>query len=129
METLSRKSEGVRTPSSGLVACLSGRGRLSVAYWGYGVGGSLAFAVLVVIISLALMGGGSSTSLETAGNSRLAVFLGASSWAFLAYQVFVAILVWRNAFNVENPIWGWLARGLVVSAAIILGFRMLMSVT
>lgn len=99
-----------------------------MAYWGYGVGGSLAFAVLVVIISLALMGGGSSTSLETGSNSRLAAFLGAAWWVFLAYQVFVAILVWRNAFNVENPIWGWLARGFVVLAAIFLGSRILISV-
>lgn len=99
------------------MAHLAGRGRLSTAYWGFGIGGSVLFAVVLVLASLVLMTRSVSEEGATIENPALQSFLSGAIWFFLAYQVLVAVLIWRNAFNVSSPVWGWLARGIVLAAA------------
>lgn len=112
-----------RTSVRVVLALASGRGRLSTAYWGFGVGGSVLFAVVVAITGLVLMTRAVSHEGTTVENLALQYFLSFAWWAFLAYQLFVAILIWRNAFNVRNPMWGWLARGIVIAIGGLLGAR------
>jgi hypothetical protein len=118
------EAPATRTSGRVVLTLLSGRGRLSTAYWGFGVGGGVVFAVVVAIIGLVLMTRSVSHEGATVENPALQYFLSSAWWLFLAYQLFVAILVWKNAFNVGNPIWGWLARGIVIAAGGLLGARL-----
>lgn len=47
-------------------------------------------------------------------------FLEATYWVVMAYEVLAAVMIWRNAYNVANRIWGHLARLIVVLGLILL---------
>jgi hypothetical protein len=101
-----------------LRAHLSGKGRLSRAYWWYGAVGTaiLLFLVLVGVFFLVPFALDASTDILASP-----VILGYVIGAYLvltAYQVFVGVLIWRNAMNVDNPMWGHVARVVVVLGAL-----------
>jgi hypothetical protein len=89
-----------------------GQGPLWKVYWLYGVIGSnlLAASLLLLMQSRGLGGGWFQVVLLL-----LAV-----------YTVWILISVWRCAFNVENPVYGHMARALTVAwainAVLVLGF-------
>jgi hypothetical protein len=89
-----------------------GRGPLWKAYWLYGVFGS----VVLALVLLFLMQRGAIDSVWF----QLVLLL------LAAYTVWIVVSVWRCAFNVENPMYGHMARALTVAWAInvlmLLGF-------
>ena len=95
----------------------AGKGRLSGAYWKYGVAGTLGlyvFAMLgsLMLIPAALKGHESALESPIFRAYLLVVYL-----LLLAYQVVVWVLIWRNAGNVQNPVWGHVAKVAVVGGA------------
>ncbi|HEY7672608.1 MAG TPA: hypothetical protein VIC71_10355 [Gammaproteobacteria bacterium] len=96
---------------------LAGKGRLSRAYWGYGAVGTAILMVVVVIGAFFLL----PFVVDEADILSSPVILGYAIGAYLvlvAYQVFVGVLIWRNAMNVDNPTWGHVARVSVVLGAL-----------
>ena len=89
-----------------------GRGPLWKVYWLYGVLGS----VVLALILLFLIQRGAIDSVWF----QLVLLL------LAAYTVWILVSVWRCAFNVENPMYGHMARALTVAWAInallVLGF-------
>ena len=89
-----------------------GEGPLWKIYWLYGVLGSN----VLVLILLLLMQRGAMDS----GWFQLVLLV------LAAYTVWIVVSVWRCAFNVENPMYGHMARALTVAWAInaflVLGF-------
>ena len=89
-----------------------GNGPLWKVYWVYGVLGS---NVLVLILLLLIQ----RSALGSVWFQLVLVLLG-------AYTVWIVVAVWRCAFNVENPLYGHMARALTVAWAInallVLGF-------
>ena len=90
----------------------SGRGPLWKIYWLYGVLGS---NVLVLILLLLMRSG----AIASVWFQIVLVLLA-------AYTVWIVVSVWRCAFNVEEPMYGHMARALTVAWAInallVLGF-------
>jgi hypothetical protein len=89
-----------------------GQGPLWKVYWLYGVLGSNVLAA--VLLSLIRQG-------------ALGTFWFQVVWLLLAaYTVWIVVSVWRCAFNVDNPLYGHMARALTVAWAInalmVLGF-------
>jgi len=89
-----------------------GEGPLWKVYWLYGVLGSNALALIL----LWLMQRGAMDS----GWFQLVLLV------LAVYTVWIVVSVWRCAFNVQNPLYGHMARALTVAWAInalfILGF-------
>ena len=89
-----------------------GDGPLWKVYWLYGVLGSNVLALILLL----LMQEGAIAS----GWFQLVLLL------LAVYTVWIVVSVWRCAFNVENPMYGHMARGLTVAWAInallVLGF-------
>ena len=89
-----------------------GEGPLWKIYWLYGVLGSN----VLVLILLLLMQRGAMDS----GWFQLVLLV------LAAHTVWIVVSVWRCAFNVENPMYGHMARALTVAWAInaflVLGF-------
>jgi hypothetical protein len=89
-----------------------GQGPLWKVYWLYGVVGSNVLALILLLLM-----------------ERNAV---ASGWlqllllALAIYTVWIVVSVWRCASNVENPVYGHMARALTVAwainAVLVLGF-------
>lgn len=101
----------------------AGRGRLAGAYWKYGFAGSLGIYVFAMLGSLmlfpiALKGHQSVMESPIFRGYLVAVYL-----LVLAYQGVVWVLIWRNAKNVGNPIWGHIAKVVVVGSAFLLLVR------
>jgi hypothetical protein len=89
-----------------------GHGPLWKVYWLYGVLGSSLLAVILLL----LMQRGAIDSLWF----QIVLLL------LAAYTVWIVVSVWRCASNVENPLYGQMARALTVAWAInallVLGF-------
>ena len=89
-----------------------GHGPLWKVYWLYGVLGS---NVLVLILLLLMQ----RSALGSVWFQLVLLLLA-------AYTVWIVVAVWRCAFNVENPLYGHMARALTVAWAInaflVLGF-------
>ena len=89
-----------------------GDGPLWKVYWLYGVLGSNVLALILLL----LMQEGAIAS----GWFQLVLLL------LAVYTVWIVVSVWRCAFNVENPMYGHMARGLTIAWAInallVLGF-------
>jgi hypothetical protein len=89
-----------------------GHGPLWKVYWLYGVlGSNVLGAILLLLIRQGALG----------------TFWFQVVWLLLAaYTVWIVVSVWRCAFNVDNPMYGHMARALTVAWAInalmILGF-------
>jgi hypothetical protein len=94
-----------------------GHGPLWKVYWLYGVIGSN----LLALILLFLINRGALGSVWF----KLALLL------LAAYTVWIVVAVWRCAFNVENPLYGHMAKALTVAwalnAFLVLGFLGLQS--
>jgi hypothetical protein len=89
-----------------------GEGPLWKVYWLYGVLGSNVLALLLLLLVRA---------------DAVATLWFQIVWLLLAaYTVWIVVSVWRCAFNVENPMYGHMARALTVAWAInalmVLGF-------
>ena len=89
-----------------------GQGPLWKAYWLYGVLGSNVLAGILLLLM--------QRSAPAGGWFQLVLLV------LVAYTVWIVISVWRCAFNVENPVYGHMARALTVTWAInallVLGF-------
>jgi hypothetical protein len=89
-----------------------GHGPLWKVYWLYGVAGSTVLALIL----LWLMQSGAI------GSPWFQIVL----LLLAAYTVWIVVSVWRCASNVENPLYGQMARALTVAWAInallVLGF-------
>ena len=89
-----------------------GDGPLWKVYWLYGVLGSNVLALILLL----LMQEGAIAS----GWFQLVLLL------LAVYTVWIVVSVWRCAFNVENPMYGHMARALTVAwalnALLVLGF-------
>ena len=89
-----------------------GRGPLWKVYWLYGVLGSNVLAGLLLVLM--------QRSALASGWFQILLLV------LVAYTVWIVISVWRCAFNVENPLYGHMARALTVAWAInalmVLGF-------
>ncbi len=89
-----------------------GQGPLWKAYWLYGVLGSSVLAGILLLLM--------QRSAPAGGWFQLVLLV------LVAYTVWIVISVWRCAFNVENPVYGHMARALTVTWAInallVLGF-------
>jgi len=95
----------------------AGKGRLSGAFWGYGFAGTLSICAFSIIFGLLLLPvalRGHQSVLES-GVFRTYVLV--ISLALIAYHIVVWILIWRNAANVENQIWGLVAKLAVIASA------------
>jgi ABC-type sugar transport system permease subunit len=89
-----------------------GHGPLWKAYWLYGVFGSNVLALTLLLLM-------QRSALGSAWFQLVLLLLA-------AYTVWIVVAVWRCAFNVENPLYGHMARALTVAWAInalmVLGF-------
>ncbi len=81
-----------------------GHGPLWKVYWLYGVFGSFVLALILLF----LMRSGAIAS----------VWFQVVLLLLAAYTVWIVVSVWRCAFNVENPMYGHMARALTVAWAI-----------
>jgi hypothetical protein len=94
-----------------------GRGPLWKVYWLYGVLGSNVLALILFF----LMERGALGSVWF----QLALLL------LAVYTIWIVVAVWRCAFNVENPLYGHMAKALTVAwalnALLVLGFLGLQS--
>jgi hypothetical protein len=81
-----------------------GHGQLWKVYWLYGVLGSFVLALILLF----LIRGGAIGSVWF----QLVLLL------LAAYTVWIVVSVWRCALNVENPMYGHMARALTVAWAI-----------
>jgi hypothetical protein len=89
-----------------------GHGPLWKVYWLYGILGSNVLALTLFLLM---------------HESAFGTLWFQIVWLLLAaYTIWIVISVWRCAFNVENPLYGHMARGLTVAWAInallVLGF-------
>jgi len=89
-----------------------GEGPLWKVYWLYGVLGSNVLALILLLLVRV---------------DAVATLWFQIVWLLLAaYTVWIVVSVWRCAFNVENPMYGHMARALTVAWAInalmVLGF-------
>lgn len=107
---------------------LAGRGRLSTAYWGFGVGGTLLISVVAVLVAFFLLPSALREHQGALDSPKFMAFVAATYWILIAYYVLVTVLIWRNAYNVVNRIWGHLAR-LIVVIAIVFMIGSLLGVT
>src|SRR5262245_47626244 len=101
----------------------AGKGRLSGAYWKYGVAGTLGLYVFGMLGSLMLFPvalRGHQTVLES---PVFRAYLLALYLLLLAYQIVVWVLIWKNAQNVQNPVWGHAAKVVVVGSAFLFLLR------
>jgi len=81
-----------------------GEGPLWKVYWLYGVLGSNVLALILLLLVRA---------------DAVATLWFQIVWLLLAaYTVWIVVSVWRCAFNVENPMYGHMARALTVAWAI-----------
>src|SRR5262245_9469226 len=89
-----------------------GHGPLWKAYWLYGVLGSNVLALILLLLM-------QRSALGSALFQLLLLMLA-------GYTVWIVVAVWRCAFNVENPLYGHMARALTVAwalnALLVLGF-------
>ncbi len=89
-----------------------GQGPLWKVYWLYGVLGSNVLALLLLLVM--------ERSALASGWLQLLLLV------LAVYTVWIVISVWRCAFNVENPLYGHMARALTVAwainAVLVLGF-------
>lgn len=79
-----------------------GHTRLWVAFWVYGV-----------LVSQLLFG-----SILFAFRAMGTPALAAALAGFIVYTAWIMRTVWRNAFNVDNPVYGHMARALTVAWAL-----------
>lgn len=90
-----------------------GHSRLWVVFWVYGV-----------LVSQLLFGG-ILLMFRTINTAALAAVLA----AFIVYTAWIMRTVWRNAFNVHNPVFGHMARALTVvwalNSVLVCGFLLL----
>lgn len=99
---------------------LAGRGKLSSAYWGFGVGGTLLIFLASVLVALFLLPSALREHQGALESPGFVTFLAATYWILAVYHVLVAVMVWRNAYNVANRFWGHLARLVVVAGLALL---------
>ena len=120
--------ESTQQPANGLEAFRlywAGKGKLRVAYWGFGVVGSfilsfLSMLGLFFVAPFAKSEGGSIFE-STAFNVYFTVVL----LVLLSYQIVVSILIWRNAHNTSNPVWSQLAKAAVALSAVLFLYQLL----
>ena len=101
----------------------AGKGRLSGAYWKYGVAGTLGIYVFAMLGSLMLMPAALKDHHSVLESPIFRGYLLVVYSLLLAYQIVVWVLIWRNAGNVQNPIWGNIAKLAVVAGAFLLLVR------
>jgi len=102
-----------------------GKGKLSTAYWGFGVVGSFVISLLAMfgilfIVPSALRNGGSVWE-----STAFRVYLAVVYLILLGYQIVVWILIWRNAHNTSKPIWSQLAKMVVAFSAVLFLYQAL----
>ncbi len=90
-----------------VVKYLMGRERLWKVFW---FGGGLAGAIFWILVTLS-MGAG-------------AIPPGAGLALFILYELWISISIWTCAANVENPLWGYLARAVAVFGLIGIAFQL-----
>ena len=101
----------------------AGKGRLSGAYWKYGVAGTLGLYVFAMLGSLMLIPAALKGHQSVLDSPIFRAYLWVVYLLLLVYQFVVWILIWRNAGNVRNPIWGHVAKLAVVAGAFLLLVR------
>jgi len=89
-----------------------GHGPLWKVYWLYGVLGSNALALILLVLM-------QRDALDSVWFQIVLLLL-------TAYTVWIVVSVWRCAFNVQKPLYGHMARALTVAwalnALLVLGF-------
>ena len=102
---------------------LSGSGRLKSAYWRYGVVWTLILWFFLLLFSLMLLPAALRDHDSVLESPLFRGYL-SGVYVFLAiYQVLVWVMVWRNARNVDQPLWGHLAKGVVAFQAAVFLYR------
>ena len=96
----------------------AGKGKLTVAYWGYGVVGTLVIYFLAMTISLLLIPFAYKEGSSILESSIFINYLLGAYIFLVVYQVLVWVLVWRNAKNVTKKFWGHIAKAGVVGGVI-----------
>ena len=109
--------EHARNPIEIFRCYWAGKGRLSGAYWKYGVAGTLGLYVLALFGSLLLLPSALQGNESVLQSGAFRAYLFAVFLLLFAYHVVVVILIWKNAKNVQNPIWGHIAKAAVVGGA------------
>ena len=97
----------------------AGKGRLSGAYWKYGVAGTLGLHVFAMLGSLMLLPAALKNHDSVLDSPVFRAYLLTVYLLLLAYQAIVYVLIWRNARNVRNQIWGHVAKLAVVVGALL----------
>lgn len=97
----------------------AGKGRLSGAYWKYGVAGTLGLYVFAMLGSLMLLPAALKNHDSVLDSPVFRAYLLTVYLLLLAYQAIVYVLIWRNARNVRNQIWGHVAKLAVVVGALL----------
>jgi len=106
----------------------NGHGKLSVAYWGYGVVGTLILYFIcmlgsLIFIPLAYEEGKNLIETTIFQNYLALIYL-----ILLLYQFLVWTLVWQNSQNCRNILWGYIAKFIVISGALSLAYQLLQKI-
>ena len=118
----------VKQPENGLdifKLYWAGKGKLSVAYWGYGFAGTFAIYVFAMIGALLLLPTPTEESDSLFDSRPFAIYVALVLVVLTIYQFVVWILIWRNASNTSHPIWALLAKVAVASGVILFLYRLI----
>ena len=97
-----------------------GYGKLSVAFWGYGVVGTFILYFFAMLGSLLLLPTAYQEGRSLLESAQFSRYLTGVYILLLGYQFVVWILIWRNSKNASRKIFGYIAKASVVVG--ILGF-------
>jgi uncharacterized membrane protein len=103
----------------------AGKGKLSVAYWGFGVVGSLLLSIFCAFGVLFVVPFASKDGSDILESTAFQLYVVVILVILLAYQVVASIVIWRNSNNTTKPIWSQLAKASVALSAVLFLYEIL----
>jgi hypothetical protein len=101
----------------------AGKGKLSTAYWGFGVVGSSVVFLLMALGGFFFVPTALREHDSVFASPLFNAYLLATNLLLLTYQIVVWILIWRNAPNSSNAAWGNLAKAVVALGVVYLVYN------
>ncbi|MFA6902214.1 MAG: hypothetical protein WC236_03930 [Gallionellaceae bacterium] len=118
--------EDNKKPENGLDVfrlLLAGKGRLSTAYWGFGVKGTIFIYIFALLGSLLLLPMALKDHRSVLESPIFATYFMVVYLILIAYQILVWVLIWRNAKNTDTIFWGYSAKFAVGFGVILFAFK------